>query len=434
LRQPIAVIRRAACYAVLAIVFNVNVHAQPAATSVIEVPAELLHDGTFHATARGLTPGDSYVFRGELVSRAGTIWRSNATFVADDRGAIDTAVAKPLSGTYGDADSIGLLWSMEKTADRSTDSSLSENDDRTVVTFKLYSGDKTLAEKQTTLWYRAPGISQTELRTPVIGAFFAPYNAKKLPAVIILGGSEGGTPRADAALVASHGFATLALAYFGVDGLPDELDRLPVETVTKAVVWLRSQPSVDRNRIAIMGASKGAELGLFAATHLPEIRALVATAPSSVVYQSIRRDHAQTPSWTIDGKDVPFASFVSSDDFTKSHQLVALYRAALAAAPPETEIRIENIRGPVLLIAGKKDELWPSAAMTDALVARGKRMHMKFAVESRQFDDSGHHTARIPLRPVGDSVRLGGSAAGIAHAQVESWKTIVSFLERTLKN
>ncbi|HKS21697.1 MAG TPA: acyl-CoA thioester hydrolase/BAAT C-terminal domain-containing protein [Thermoanaerobaculia bacterium] len=78
------------------------------------------------------------------------------------------------------------------------------------------------------------------------------------------------------ALLASHGYAALAVAYFGIAPLPDDLDRIPLETVDRAVAWLRAQPSVDPKRIAIWGGSKGAELALVAASRNPAIRAVVA--------------------------------------------------------------------------------------------------------------------------------------------------------------
>jgi dienelactone hydrolase len=51
------------------------------------------------------------------------------------------------------------------------------------------------------------------------GAWFLPPGDGPHPAVIVLGGSEGGLPvRSAAPLLASHGYATLALAYFGLPG------------------------------------------------------------------------------------------------------------------------------------------------------------------------------------------------------------------------
>jgi dienelactone hydrolase len=400
---------------------------------VIDAPASLLIDSDWRLAVRGLEPHATYVLQGEFVSRAGTVWRSDAMFPADANGVIDPAAVAPDEGTYGGVDPIGLVWSMTKTTDRQADASLFESDDGSVVTVSVRRDAGVLAERRIRLVKRQSGVSATDLREPFAGAFYAPYGGRKLPAVIVLGGSEGGIPREQAALLASHGYAALALAYFGLPPLPNELDRVPVETVGKALQWLAAQPAVDGSRIAIVGFSKGAELALIAAGKYAAIRATVAVAPASASFQSLRADRMATPSWTWQEKEVPFAPFVASEAFTRSHRLSDLYISALEAAPPDSAIAVEALHGPLLLIAGKRDALWPSALMAGQLLARAERTHARVAVTNKQFDDAGHHAGHIPLRPTADSVRLGGSAAGNAHAQLESWREIVRFLSAALR-
>src|SRR5262249_35353605 len=48
-----------------------------------------------------------------------------------------------------------------------------------------------------------------------------------VPGIILLGGSEGGLDDAGAALFASHGYAALAMAYFGREGISPELVEIP---------------------------------------------------------------------------------------------------------------------------------------------------------------------------------------------------------------
>jgi len=398
----------------------------------IEAPESVLADNPLHFHVSGLTPGGVFTLQAEFATRAGTIWRSTATFTATEQGMIDPAMQAPTAGSYHTADAIGLLWSMTETSDRQTDWSLLENDDRATVVLSLHAGDRSLASHQVVFLRRAAGISSTDLLTPIVGTLYAPYHAHRLPAVVVLGGSEGGIPRAEAALIASHGFVALALGYFGCADLPRELDRIPVERVTRAVDWLKRQPEVDGRRIGIVGSSKGAELALLAASHDASLSAVVAIAPSSVAFQSLRQDHAQTSSWTWQDKEVPFAPFVIGREFRQSHRLVDLHRPSLAAAPAAAALHIERIGGPVLLLSGRQDALWPSAVMADQLEARNRAQHGHASIENLQYDDAGHHVAHIPQRPTGDSVRLGGSAAGLAHAQLQSWKSLIAFLERAL--
>jgi dienelactone hydrolase len=63
----------------------------------------------------------------------------------------------------------------------------------------------------------------------LVGTFFRPSTPGPHPAVIVLGGSDGGLREGSAAVIARQGYATLALAYFGVGPLPPELVEVPVE-------------------------------------------------------------------------------------------------------------------------------------------------------------------------------------------------------------
>jgi dienelactone hydrolase len=253
---------------------------------------------------------------------------------------------------------------------------------------------------------------------------------RRVPGVIVLSGSEGGVSRPNAALVASHGYHALALAYFGFDKLPSELERIPVETVDRAVEWLRAQPGVDPNRIVLMGASKGAELALVAASMNKHVAAVIANSPSSLVYEGVGSSKTAVSSWTSKGADLAFAPYARNETYTKSRRLIDLYNPTFDGAPASSRIAVEKIAGPILLISGKADALWPSSRMADEITSRLRGKAFRYDVTNLQFDDVGHHAAGVPLRPTADSVRLGGSARSIAQAQIEAWRAIVTFLSK----
>ena len=119
---------------------------------------------------------------------------------------------------------------------------------------------------------------------PFAGAVFAhlPGDVKR-PALIVLGGSEGGAlVTRDAPIYASRGYAVLALPYYSPAGwsptgptpaalpsLPPAFVDIPVERLQQARDWLAQQPQVDASRIGVLGTSKGAELALLAAAKMP---------------------------------------------------------------------------------------------------------------------------------------------------------------------
>ncbi|HEV2594601.1 MAG TPA: hypothetical protein VGU01_05310 [Sphingomicrobium sp.] len=65
----------------------------------------------------------------------------------------------------------------------------------------------------------------------LVGALHLPPDRARAPALLVLGGSEGGhaTAYRQAQLLAGHGFAAFALAYFGEAGLPSTLENIPLE-------------------------------------------------------------------------------------------------------------------------------------------------------------------------------------------------------------
>jgi dienelactone hydrolase len=395
----------------------------------IVAPQAVLHDELFTVKVTGLLPGTVNTLRAEYYSRAGTIWRSETRFQADVNGIVDLSVSKPVEALFSLPDPLAMFWSMVNTKERTADASLFDSDDQSVVRLQVMDGDKAIASHTVILRYRQIGVSTVEIRNEAgIGTLFSPPTNKKAPGVIVLGGSEGGIPRQTAALIASHGYVTLALAYFGSESGPNELEKIPVETVDRAVEWLRKQPGVDTDQLVLMGSSKGAELALIAASRNPKIRGVIVSAPSSVVFEGIGSSKISVSSWTIEGKDVPFAPYVRNELYTQSRRLVDLYNPTLAGAGDNSKIPVEKISGPILLISGKEDMLWPSARMAGDISARLSARGFKYPVKNISLENAGHHAGSFPLRPAADSVRLGGTAQGIAQAQVEAWREIVKFL------
>ena len=76
----------------------------------IVAPTAALHDDSVAVSISGLNAGMLYSLRAEFVSGAGTVWRAEAQFRADEKGSIDLASMAPISGTYAGADALGLFW------------------------------------------------------------------------------------------------------------------------------------------------------------------------------------------------------------------------------------------------------------------------------------------------------------------------------------
>jgi fermentation-respiration switch protein FrsA (DUF1100 family) len=123
---------------------------------------------------------------------------------------------------------------------------------------------------------------------------------------------------------------------------------------------------------------------------------------------------------------------------------VNLFRAALRnrAAVERAAIPVEKIGGPVLLVSGGDDHLWPAGEMAKALVTRAKRHKFPHAIEHLHFPRAGH-MLRYPHLPTtsrfsrnkhlrGARFSFGGDAAADAEAQWKGWQRSIEFLRANL--
>lgn len=181
-------------------------------------------------------------------------YRSRAIFRADRDGVVDLGRDVPQPGSsYAVADPAGIFWSM--VADRlasppspalpELDAADTRQPARGEVRLALEVGGS-IAARQSVCLAAAPGIVMREIREKgVTGVFATGATGQRRPAVIVLGGSEGGlfTARSLAPLLASQGCAVLGLGYFRGDepdltALPPTLEHIPVETLAAARTWL----------------------------------------------------------------------------------------------------------------------------------------------------------------------------------------------------
>jgi pimeloyl-ACP methyl ester carboxylesterase len=285
----------------------------------------------------------------------------------------------------------------------------------------------------------------------LVGTLFSPTApGDSRPAVVILGGLDGGLQEGSAAALASEGFVALALGYFGPQPLPPELIEVPLEYFAEAIAWLKTQPSVAPNAIGVIGLSKGGELALLlGATYPEDIKALVGYAPSAVawrgVYSSLRSFFGNPkPSWTLGGEPVPFVdislrfSEVAGYLTGKFPSLREIFERSLddEAAVTAGSIAVEKIEGPVLLVSGTDDQVWPSTRFSEMVVERLKAHEHPFPYEHLRYEGAGHPTGLPYSGPVNTRagpMLLGGSLERNGFLNADSWPKVLDFLKKHLE-
>ncbi|KAK6309227.1 hypothetical protein J4Q44_G00206900 [Coregonus suidteri] len=118
-----------------------------------------------------------------------------------------------------------------------------------------------LASVVTERWYMAPGVRRVDITEGgVTGTLFLPPGPGPFPGVLDMWGGGGGLVEYRAALLASHGFAAMALMYLFPDA--QKAATIGYHYIENAFRLLQDHTLVASDRIALLGTSFGASVAL----------------------------------------------------------------------------------------------------------------------------------------------------------------------------
>ncbi|MFN7725898.1 MAG: acyl-CoA thioester hydrolase/BAAT C-terminal domain-containing protein [Rubrivivax sp.] len=388
-------------------------------------------------------------------------YRAQARFAVGADGALDLATQAPLAGgSYSGADLRGLFWSMQPVPPAAAPApALAEGEVQLVAS----QGDKALVSQTLRVMDRLPGLQWRDAAGFPGAKLALPPGAvagAKLPVVIALGGSEGGsaTVLRSAAMLASHGFAVLGLPYYSPGGwsatgptppelpsLPGAFADIPVDRLEQARAWLQQQPELDAERLGVYGVSKGAEFALIAGTRLPWLKSVVAVVPTDVVWEGwgpgVAMGTRSSFSWK--GQALPFVPYKGfAEEFAgfQSGAPVLLRRpheagrAAHADRVTAARIPVEQIAAPVMVVGGHDDQVWASGTMAEA-IAKTRAAAGRETV-ALVYREAGHALSGTGWSPTtqynAGPMKMGGQPAADARAQAEAFDGTLAFLKRTL--
>ncbi len=234
--------------------------------------------------------------------------------------------------------------------------------------------------------------------------FFYGTSTNPKMALVLLGGSEGGRywsyhPEFIQELI-KEGFCVLSLPYFGTDNLPINLRGIPLEYFSKAFHWLSLQEKlVIPNYYGLIGVSRGAELALLLGCRYSEVKGIIAIAPSSVVFPGpptgfLDALGGQHSAWSENGKELSFVPIPFSWTTIRgmiSGKRTRMFEKALKNTQRVnmSEIPVEKIQGPILLVSFTRDQVWPSTFMSEQIMNRLRDNKFHFHYEHAAYD-GGH--------------------------------------------
>jgi dienelactone hydrolase len=396
-KRRLPLIAAAAGLALLAAVVLVVVlrsSGETAAPRVRIEPADALLDAPLRREVDGAQRDAAVELRLSATSADGVLWSGSRTVQADDDGRVSVDGGALLASLrpdgVPDSPTLGLF----------------PRDGTVKLRLQVGQREEALGTALGTRRLAGPGVSARQLTVARDGLaaryWTGPVRNRRATAVLAVGGSEGGFANAmQAALLASHGYPVLQLAYFRAPGLPRKLRSIPLEYVERALEWLHARPGV--TAVVMVGASRGAELAVLVGSTYPAlVQGVAAFAPGYEVVPD---------SWTRGGVPVP------------------------SPADPDPRIPVERIRGPVLLVAGAADQVWDSAYSAAAI---DERRHARGALptEDLTFDDAGHGvTVAVPYLPFptefsldGFTLVSGGTRQADVLARNAAWPRLLALL------
>lgn len=361
-----------------------------------------------HVTVSGLPPGGLITVRARTTDYKGRPWQSAAQFRASRVGTLDLATAVPVSGSYHVADAGGLLWSLRPAFGRNPDIQFYEGDTGFIVRLQVLADGTVQATRSLRRVAVPPTSTQTVRQDGFASTLFAPARPRRgAPAVVVIGGSEGGEPTLQASALAAAGYPALALGYFAEPGLPKCLCDIPLEYFARAVRWLRTQPVARGRPIILSGASRGGEGALLIASYEPHLfDAVIASSPSAVVNGQYGPGATLAgAAWTWHGKPLP-----------------------------GIQIPVSRIRVPLLIGDGGQDAIWPAAAYARQITSELEAAHHAAAYTDLYFPQAGHaFLGSAPYFPYAGyyvpPAAAGGIPAANAQALEESWAHMIKFID-----
>ncbi|XP_067664326.1 acyl-coenzyme A thioesterase 1-like [Haliotis asinina] len=335
---------------------------------------------------------------------------------------------------------MGLFWSMKPVLGISKDPLLRKRDVTTPLIFRLsvieghipvddmqLATPVVLATDELERWYKHSTVRRTVLRDGLLrGTLFLPEGEGPFPGIIDMFGSTGGLTEFRAALLASRGFASYALPFFGYDDLPPSLADFDFDYVLGAVDWFACHQSVQHGGIGVVGTSKGGELALLLGMATNKVKALVnITGPPFYSFTDLKKSGQVY--WK--GVKAPEGNLTQTDEGIYLRDIDASYGDIIPAWK-------NNAR--ILYLCGDDDGVLMDTYANTFMEACPEEEQKN--IELIIYPGAGHliEPPYMPLcrtiyhNMLGMTLVMGGQTEGHAVAQEDAWKRLLEFFHKHL--
>uniref|UniRef100_A0A8D0R1L2 Acyl-coenzyme A thioesterase 4 n=1 Tax=Sus scrofa TaxID=9823 RepID=A0A8D0R1L2_PIG len=409
-----------------------------AATVTLEPAGSCCWDEPVRIAVRGLAPGQRVTLRSSLRDEKGALFRAHARYCSDANGQLDLARAPALGGSFVGLEPMGLFWALEpeKPLWRFV-----KRDVQTpfAVELEVFDGHEPEAER---LLGRAvherdflpPGVRREPVRAGRVRAtLFLPPGPGPFPGIIDIFGMGGGLLEYRASLLAGHGFATLALAYYDFEDLPKKFDAIHLDYFEEALCYMLQHTQVKGPGIGLLGISLGADICLSMASFLKNISATVSINGSGFSENKpIYYKETSIPPLGHDLRRMKVA-------FSGLLDIVDIRNDIVGGYENPCMIPIEKAQGPILFIVGQDDHNWRSELYAQ-IASERLQAHGKGKAQIISYPGTGHYIEPpyFPMCPASlhrlldKPVIWGGEPRAHSKAQIDAWKQILTFFSKHL--
>lgn len=418
-------------------------------------PKEPLLEDVISIQVTGFNPHDKVTIQATLIDEIHRKWQSHAAFLADNSGKIDLTSQAPLEGSYAGVDPMGIFWSMrldpqEKNLLNFEHQSLKP----IVISLNCFCNGVEMTKTTISRNVVKKGVHKISVdENGVKATLYLPEGKGPFPGIIVLSGSGMAIPPDSyIAQFANQGYGALGLQYHGIEGLPSDFINIPIEYFGKAIDWIKKQKNIDTDNLAMVGFSMGGTSTLLTASFFPDIKAVAVISARGIVIQQEycpEESKAQSP-FAFKGTPLPFlkANFSppTEENAKTLYCLNAFLPPVFKASPErleETTIKVENINGPILMIAGLDDRIAGSFFLENLAYNRLIKHQFPHPFDFITFPGAGHYLIGAealpynpctsflhPYPPLTTLYNAGGSPFLQSKAIVDTWKQVFHFLNK----
>ncbi|KAM9330048.1 acyl-coenzyme A amino acid N-acyltransferase 1-like [Gastrophryne carolinensis] len=403
-------------------------------------PEVALVDEPVRIQVSGLPPEELITLRAWLKDEKDQIFNSRAFYRSNDNGEVDLEQSPATGGDFYGVQPMGLFWSLKPVIPYLRLLKRDVMGSPFYVHIEVYYGlemnplpkELPVSSKVVQRWYVSPGVQRVPIRTGrVRGALFLPPGEGPFRGVIDMFGGVGGLLEFRSSLLASRGFASLALAYFAYEDLPSFLGELDLTYFEEAAQLLCNHPKVSGDGVGVIAICKGAEIALAMGSYLPQVAATICINGTNAVNGII-----------LSYGDLSVPGIPYQMDRLMITSAGALSLARLLEDPRKPEYQdsvfpIEKARGPILFLVGDKDQNYDSLFFAKEALARAKKYGKK-DVYVQNYPGAGHllEPPGSPFCPASQSpffplpLTWGGEFLPHCKAQESAWRLSLDFLQK----